>query len=99
MSSTRPNLHAFFTRSRTAPAAPPPPAAPEAPRRKPPVVATRLTAAAPLRREPTAETCACGHSYEHDRTVWSELVGRRVVAYCPGCAPSARPGERPGVVR
>lgn len=89
MVAARPNLRAYFTRP--APAAPPPPAAPEGPRRKPPVVATRLTAATPLRREPTAETCACGHSYEQDRAVWSELVDRRVVAFCRGCKPEGAP--------
>ena len=95
--SARPNLHAFFTRStRPAPAAPPPPSVPETPRRKPPVIATRLTAPVALRREATADTCACGHTYASNPAVWCELVGGRVVAYCPSCSALPRPATLRG---
>jgi len=95
--SARPNLHAFFTRStRPAPAAPPPPSVPETPRRKPPVIATRLTAPVALRREATADTCACGDTYANNPAVWCELVDRRVVAYCPNCSALPRPATLRG---
>lgn len=89
---TRPNLHAFFTRgTRPAPVAPPPPSVPEVPRRKPPVANTRLTAPVALRREATADTCACGYTHETNVAVWCEYERGRFVAYCPGCRPEGAP--------
>lgn len=71
-------------------------------RRKAAVHATRLPRSSSRSGAPTtppvarverdADTCACGYTHATNDTVWGELEGGRVVAYCPGCAPSARPG-------
>lgn len=74
----------------------------KSPRRKAAVHTTRLprsssrsgapTTPPVVRVERDSETCACGHTHATNDTVWGEVEGGRVVAYCPGCAPSARPG-------
>ena len=68
-------------------------------RRRSPVLATKLprlrgepTRPATVRVERDSETCACGNTHATNESVWGELVGGRVEAFCPMCAPQTRPG-------
>lgn len=71
-------------------------------RRRSPVLATKLprrltatTRPVIVRVERDAETCACGNTHATNESVWGELVGGRVVAFCPACSVTVQPGCAP----